>query len=310
MIVRQRYDETFGLLAVASVTANVSVSASAGTNFRVWGSASDAEGNLVPLSAGVAYEENPTISYVPLTGEKHMGRMLEKMTLNEILAIAEVTTEKDLWLRESIASINGVVNPRAYGEPPSPRFDRFVDLYMSLHRAHVAALGRAVATDGSTEAHFISIHDYDADRTDEVRAFLDALGIEDAAVDGRDILLPVRWSFGSRTSDAIDVETRSAFDVIRSAGSMIEVPVPHLEAGIVDPRPWQERERDRFLTIRSSETRPKNATVAVRFRDWWFYIDATDARSKRSFSLIRILITFTLEDKGAPQSPIITIPTK
>ena len=136
-----------------------------------------------------------------------MGRMLTRMKLEEVLAIAEVTPEKDLWLREAIASINAVVNPRAHGESSSPRFDRFLDLYMSLLRDHLAVFGRSVATDGSTEGHFIGIHDYDPDRTDDVRAILDALGIEGVAVDGRDILLPLRWSFGSRTSDAIDVET-------------------------------------------------------------------------------------------------------
>ena len=75
VIVRLRYDETFGMMSVASVTANLRFSAQATTNIGV-GDSDNYTGNLVPLSAGVAYEENPTISYVPLSGEDFMRRML------------------------------------------------------------------------------------------------------------------------------------------------------------------------------------------------------------------------------------------
>ena len=61
MLVRLRYDETFGMMSVASVTANLQFSAQAATNIGI-GDSENYAGNLVPLSAGVAYEENPTIS--------------------------------------------------------------------------------------------------------------------------------------------------------------------------------------------------------------------------------------------------------
>lgn len=50
-----------GLLAVASVTANVRIQANVGAQFGV-GPESNYSGNLVPLRAGALYEENPTIS--------------------------------------------------------------------------------------------------------------------------------------------------------------------------------------------------------------------------------------------------------
>ena len=65
MIVRMRYQEPSSLLAVASITANVRIQATVGAQVGV-GPESSFSGNLVPLSAGALYEENPTISYTPV----------------------------------------------------------------------------------------------------------------------------------------------------------------------------------------------------------------------------------------------------
>jgi len=60
-IVKGRYGETFSLLAVSGVAANVRFGANAGVEVG-WGSKENYAGNLVPFSGGMAYEENPTIA--------------------------------------------------------------------------------------------------------------------------------------------------------------------------------------------------------------------------------------------------------
>jgi hypothetical protein len=63
------------------------------------------------------------------------------------------------------------------------------------------------------------------------------------------------------------------------------------------------------MTIHSSVKRPENATVRIRFRDQWFYIDATDTRSKRAFGLLRTFIGMRLADPSAAQkAPVLTVP--
>jgi hypothetical protein len=86
-MVRQRYDETFGMMSVASVTASLRFAAQAGTNIGV-GNSDNYAGNLVPLSVGVAYEENPTISYVPLSGEEFMRRLISPVPVGQWLLLA------------------------------------------------------------------------------------------------------------------------------------------------------------------------------------------------------------------------------
>ncbi|MCP3903173.1 MAG: hypothetical protein GY715_06000 [Planctomycetes bacterium] len=102
---------------------------------------------------------------------------------------------------------------------------------------------------------------------------------------------------------------RSPFDMLRHAASKVQVPAPHLEAGIAEPETWRDWGEDPFMTIRSSRQRPRNAQVAVRYRDWWFYIDATDTVSKRSFRILKLLIGMRLADRDDDQRmPVLTVP--
>jgi hypothetical protein len=307
MIVRERYAQTFGMLTVASVTANVKIRASAGAQFRAGATASEVDGNLVPLSAGVAYEENPTISYIPLQGESFLRRMLTPITVEQGYLVSQAAIEHDIVARELYRRVNGLQNP--VGRRPSPEFERLVNLNTELRRAGVVHSGRAPTSEGKEPGYFLNLRGYGDEHADIVRAFLEVLGIKGKTADGRDIVLPFFYSSGKHATDGIYVETRSALDWIRHAGSMIEVPAPHLEAGIVEPSGWEEPEQDRFITIRASKKRPKDSMVEIAYRGWWFYIDDADTRSKRSFQLIKFLIGLRLDEQSAdPQVPILTVP--
>src|SRR5262249_19938206 len=138
MLVHQRYDETFGMLAVASVTASIHVSGSVGANVG-FGTSSSYAGNLVPLSATVAYEDNPTISYVPLRGEVFVQRMLAPLSPEQTLLLSRLSTEEVEVLRFVVRRINGLVNPLYASRPVTAAdveaFDRFIDLQARLREA-------------------------------------------------------------------------------------------------------------------------------------------------------------------------------
>ena len=77
---------------------------------------------------------------------------------------------------------------------------------------------------------------------------------------------------------------------------------------------WAVPEARRFIEIHSSDghwwdSRPSNATVAIRFRDRWFYIDASDTKSKRAFQFLRTFVGIRLADPTASrQAPVLTLP--
>ena len=304
VIVRLRYDETFGMMSVASVTANLSFSTQAVANFGV-GDSDNYAGNLIPFSAGVAYEENPTISYVPLSGEDFMRRMLSPVSTSEWILLGGPARHPGAMFTLAVRRVNGLRNPLLSEEPSSPEFARFVELFDRLRRADV--LDNVQRPETSTESgYFWDIHDYEDAHGDSVREFLDLLDIE-VKYDGSSILLPLRLAVGSSVS-AVNLQTRSAWEVLQVFGAGIEIPPAHLEAKIVEPHVSAVLEEMRFMTIHSSEKRPENATVRIRFRDWWFYIDATDTQSKRAFGLLRTFIGMRLADPAAHQTPVLTVP--
>jgi hypothetical protein len=305
LIVRNRYDETFGMMSVAGIAASLSFSASVGVNVGI-GNEDNYSGNLVPLSGGVAYEENPTISYVPLSGEEFLRKMLAPISLEQLVLLSSMAKPQGRTLEIMAGRVNGLRNPFVGQEPPSPEYSRLAELFTQLR---LGAVLDVVHGPGKDEEFFIDIHDYEDEYTDVVREFFDLLGIEHE-IDGNDILLPMRTAIGS-SSTAINVQPRSPLDLLRVYGAGIDIPPPHLEAGIVQPIKWDMEEKWRPIAIRSSKKRPDQAVVSVLFRDWWFYVDATDAKSKQAFVLIRTFIGMRLELPGGVQNmPVLTVPVR
>src|SRR5262245_3938843 len=81
LIVRARYGEPSGLLSVASVTANLRTTATANSQFGV-GPSANFQGNIVPLALGLGYEENPTIAYTPVQGERYAKSIIAPIGLD------------------------------------------------------------------------------------------------------------------------------------------------------------------------------------------------------------------------------------
>ena len=120
---RIRYREPYGLLAVASITANVRIRTTVGAQFGV-GPESNFSGNLVPLSAGVLYEENPTISYTPVEGQQYLRQMLSPLLLDLVVLLLSATGDSPGTLTFLIKEINGIRNPEFVTEPSAAADDR------------------------------------------------------------------------------------------------------------------------------------------------------------------------------------------
>lgn len=311
IIVKHRYDESFGILDVTAVTSQLHVTAETAINVGA-GDPDSYDGNLVPFSAGLTYEEAPTISYVPMSGEALMTRLVAPITLPQALTVGQLSRIPGQTFALMINRVNGINNAPGggVGESGGPAADF----------RHVGELLAALQTQGcgdyvsSGDAHYLLLHDYKGAHDDLVRELLQKLRLTAFEADGRELLIPIRSGLGQPPQgDAILVETRSVLDLLRVVGDEIEIPAPHLQAGIVAPAPappaGAAAGATPFIRIRSAPERPRDATVAVAHRGWWFYIDATDVASKRDFVLLRAVISMGLE--SAPQGhlePVLTLP--
>jgi hypothetical protein len=305
-IVHVRYGEPSGLLSVASVTANLSTTATAEAQLGI-GPASNYKGNLVPLSIGATYEENPTISYTPVQGERYAKSILSPVGLDMLVLLLGIERPPDRLVSILLKQVNGLQNPM-YG-PPAARaaFEESIALLARLEDA-----GQAIWTSTSAkgDAFALVIHDYAPGNRDTVRELLQRWGLP-ASLGRRDqdIVLPVRLAFGKVTRPELNLQTRSVYDLIEVAAKSVEVPPEHAALGLADPSLDGLSPLGDLLKIRSSPSRPSaNVLVAIRHRGHWFYIAADDGPSKLAFRLLQTLMSMRLIEATPQTLPSLTIP--
>lgn len=309
LIVRARYGEPWGLLSVASVTANVRTTAMANSQFGV-GPTANYQGNLVPLSLGLAYEENPTIAYSPVQGERYAKNMLSPIGLDLLVLLLSMEHPPHELLSVLVRQVNGLQN-RMYG--PAQTGAAFHDSVVLLARLEDA--GQATWTSTSTKdgaAFALVIHDYAPANRTVVRELLQRWGLPASLAAGNgNIVLPVNLAVGRVTMPELNIQTRSVYDLVEIAASSVEVPPEDAAQGLAGPAlagpsPFRDN-----LKIQSSSSYPSTPVlVAVRHRGYWFYIPADDGPSKLTFRLLQTLIGMRLVE-GTPQTtPTLTIPVR
>ena len=307
LIVRTRYDEGTALLLVSSVTANVSVRASAGAQFG-FGPDDNFSGNLVPLSTGIAYEENPTISYVPVDGQRYIEQLLSPLPIDLTVLLLDASHDVSHMMTLVLESANGIRNPDFMTEPSDEvddRFARMAELIGRLDRAGVMAWVQR----GEAASFAIHLSGHESRLGEEVRELYELLGLDAPAQDEGELLLPVKLGLGKPATAGIRLNTRSVYDLIRIAAAAVEVP----EEDVASGRAWHTATlgpAGAGIRIRRSEKRPADAMVAVRHHDSWYYIDATDGASKRAFRIISSLVSVRIADTvdRSKGTPVLTLP--
>lgn len=154
------------------------------------------------------------------------------------------------------------------------------------------------------------ISNYDPEHTELVAEFTRLLGLSAPPANGEKLVLPVHAAVALRETDALNIEMRSIYEIMRIIGASIEIPEEHLDSGIVRPPAGQVREAPQAsrLTIRSSRKRPGNAFVAMQVHGWWFYVDGADPASKAAFATCQGLLGASVR-RGTPQAaPLLTVP--
>jgi hypothetical protein len=304
-VVRLRFVDSIGFLAVSSVTANVSFTASGTVNIGA-GPTTNYAGNLVPIAGTVSTEQNPTISYTPVAGDQLLRQFAAEMPLERaILMINGVHAHghAQAW-RAVVRRVNNLRNPD-FPDPPAlvvdPRFEEVVALAGALQRHGTLYWVRLA---GARTGHAIVLHSYSPQNSREVARLLDLLGVAKPAREGDDVLIPVQLSVGSPEPGSISIETRSLLDLMRLAAASIELP-PDTPGAARFPTPGPA---GRGIRIRSAESAPPGARVAAQYRGRWYYIADDDDASKQWFQMLQLLASAQLPDGTSGTAPVLTIP--
>ncbi len=106
----------------------------------------------------------------------------------------------------------------------------------------------------------------------------------------------------------IGLRGRSMMEIMQIASVAVKVPAEHIDAGIafVDQSP-KSNAGDAWLVIKSSTNEPSNATLRIKYRNHWFYIEDNDLQSRGAFALLNAL--FAVTGGTVPgANPILTLP--
>ena len=320
-IVRLRYLELPGFLSVNSVITNYSYDGKVGTD-KTWADGnSDVVPDILRGSANLAYAERPTITYAPLEGQDFSRRLLKPIPVDVIFSLSQAGWPMDILLAITLQRINNLEN-MGFGQVPAPgdldraqqyaeeerkltNYQRVLQLLLRLGRAGAIEVQRSEKDHGDTPyLHFARDVSPDIQRLiDELKAVLELSPSLDA--------YRITERMTGRKADEITLQSRSLLAIMSFLSRGIDVPMnDKLNSRVVVlPEATEQKILEQLpLRIHSQKDQPDDPYVAVKYRDYWFYIDHADIRSMRTFATMQVL--FQLQaPSGGTAAPLLTLPT-
>ena len=261
------------------------------------------------LGANGRFADQPTITYTPLSGERFARSVMRPIPLSALLLLAQGGYPIDQVLRVCVRAINGLHN--SYGGYAARAGDPKFHELLNLLREQQAAGGAEFQLRGEGEEKqdiVLSVRPPSDDAMAARRARIAALlGVSTETSEYRVVF----GTFPANDKE-VAIQTRSMLQVLADLASYVDVPPGDIaeERVHVPPRTAeQERLFPALLRVRYAEAPPpRDAYVAVRYRERWFWIDDRDRGSKAALSFVMLM--FSLSETDAPAAPMLTIPAR
>jgi hypothetical protein len=308
-IVKLRYMDLPVFVDVASLVSGYSMQTGVSVNGTV-SSANAIQGNYASIGGQAIYTDRPTITYVPLTGEKFLRGLITPIDPKNVFFLLQSGYAADFILGLAVESLNGVRNRSTAGGVVREADPEFLHALTLLHDVQAAgAFGMRVEEDkvkGSTGVVFFRRDDVPpeiAEKAAEIRRLLKL------SLDQQRFVLTYSPMRG--TDNELAVNSRSMLQIMQAFASHVDVPTAHLK----EHSAWPSLENDltasaqRGVRIHSGREKPVGAFAAIRYRDYWFWVDNSDLQTKRALTVV--MFFFTLSDTGTNEKlPLITIPAQ
>jgi len=312
-IVKLRYADMPLFVEVASIVSGYTLESSVDLGAKFFDSGSAAEfgtANSATIGGSGKFTDRPTITYAPITGSNFNKTFMTPIPPSAVMFMLQAGWPAELVLPITVEAINGQRARRSVGmreRSGDESFYRIVELFGVLQRG--GAMGMRVTRKDSVQDSTVIVIRRD-NVTPEISAasaeLADLLGIRQNAPE-------YTISFGevARNDTELAMLTRSTLAIMLELAGQVRVPAVHVEEGRTVPslvdRGNADAERRRLVDIGSGTDQPADAFVAVKYKDYWFWIDDRDFKSKRSFAYLMLLFSLT-ESGGKEGLPLVTIP--
>lgn len=314
-VVHIRYGDTPSFLDIASIVSSYSVDANVSvgvtSNNISTAAANQLAWSSTVLGAGASYQDRPTISYAPLSGDRFTKRLIRPIPPVGIFELIQSGHPADVVLQMTVRSLNGIKNQGISGgvlEPADPEFYPLLDALRRLQNA--GRLSVRTEKRGSEEIGIVSAVE---GKTPEIARDLKFVRDTLRVKPGKDGELTIVFAPAPRSGTELAVLSRSMGDILIDLAMGIEVPPAHVAEGRTLATVWvntSPNPRDRpMVRIHSGTAPPANAFAAVEYGNTWYWIDDNDFASKRTFTLLMIF-TSLAETGVVAQIPALTLPVR
>jgi hypothetical protein len=306
-IVKLRYLDPPIFVDVGQIVAGYTLE----TGVSMGGQVSNPRDNSLAFGVSGRYTDRPTITYTPLTGNQFVKALMTPLPPESVFFMIQAGWPADGVLLAAAASVNGLKNQDTSISgvtPPDADFIRVLELLREIQRSGAVSL-RVKEDTKNQRTSILTFRSKDVGEATlaAIRELRQLLRLDPEATE-----LALVFGGTPDNDKELAVLTRSILHIMSTMAAHVDVPEEDVAQGRATPgfQPGDTAAAvPRLVHIHCTKEKPENASVAVAYRDAWFWIDDRDIRSKRAFAFM--LMLFTLTDTGEKDSlPLITIPAQ
>lgn len=261
-------------------------------------------------SAKLNYSDRPTITYVPVQGERFARQFMTPIPPSTLIYLSQSGWSIDRLLECCVQKINGISNSAIHDSDDvstkdASRFQRVASLMKALQDSR--RLNILVEAGANQHELFFVVDSGDNAPPKERTELLELLGLQPEAASRRIRLIesPVR----QHPTD-FAMQTRSLLAMMYALAEQISTPSEHQENQQVSPTgagPNAPNDlRHQWLNVQFSRTPQADAFAQVYYNGYWFYIAKSDWSSKRTFALLTYLLSLQAT-AGVGGTPLVTV---
>jgi hypothetical protein len=302
-LVRLRYRDQPMFLEVSALNTQFSISNEVNAN-TVLGQGD----SYLGVGGKVVAQETPTVSYTPLKGADFVKRILDPIDLDTLFLLDSSGWSSERLFRLLVDEMNMVGNAQGSNGPTparAPDYEEFKHLASLLRQLEQEGM----VSGGTYKNQTVLIFDAEARNRTAYLEFTRLLNLNPDK-----LIVPVIVAARGRDLNSINLRFRSLAGVMYFLSQSVQIPEEDVAAGRVTVTrdaagqvfDWL-KVTEGLMRIKSSPQPPDNASVAINYRNSWFYIDDSDLDSKTTFALLGQVYQLQSGD-ARTIAPVLTLP--